>query len=121
MYKNAAQNISDAQIASQLAVLNADFRKLNSDYNTIVPAAFKPFGADMELVFCLATKKSDGSATTGIERKSVASSFSFPNNYYQSSGLVAWDPTKYLNIWVGDMPNPYLGWALLTRCCRICF
>jgi len=113
LYKNAAQNISDAQIASQLAVLNADFRKLNSDYNTIVPAAFKPFGADMELVFCLATKKSDGSATTGIERKSVASSFSFPNNYYQSSGLVAWDPTKYLNIWVGDMPNPYLGWAYL--------
>ncbi|MCX8523616.1 zinc-dependent metalloprotease [Chryseobacterium formosus] len=113
LYKNAAQNISDAQIASQIAVLNADFRKLNSDYSSVVPDAFKPFAADMELVFCMATKKSDGSSTTGIERKSVATSFSFPNNYYQSSGLVAWDPTKYLNIWVGDMPNPYLGWAYL--------
>lgn len=113
LYKNADQNISDAQIASQIAVLNADFRKLNTNYNSVVPDAFKPFGADMELVFCLATVKSDGTATTGIERKSVASSFNFPDNYYQNSGLLAWDPTKYLNIWVGDMPNPYLGWAYL--------
>lgn len=113
LYKNAAQNISDAQIMSQLAVLNADFRRLNADYSSIVPPAFQPFSADMELVFCLATKKSDGSPTTGIERKSVASNFNFPNNYYLSSGLLAWDPTKYLNIWVGDMPSPYLGWAYL--------
>lgn len=113
LYKNATQNISDAQIMSQLAVLNADFRRLNTDYSSIVPAAFQSFSADMELVFCLATKKSDGSPTTGIERKSVATSFNFANNYYQSSGLLAWDPTKYLNIWVGDMPSPFLGWAYL--------
>lgn len=113
LYKNAAQNISDAQIMSQLAVLNADFRRLNTDYSSIVPAAFQPFSADMELVFCMATKKSDGSPTTGIERKSVAASFNFATNYYQSSGLLAWDPTKYLNIWVGDMPSPFLGWAYL--------
>ena len=113
LYKNATQNISDAQIMSQLAVLNADFRRLNTDYSSIVPAAFQSFSADMELVFCLATKKSDGSPTTGIERKSVTTSFNFANNYYQSSGLLAWDPTKYLNIWVGDMPSPFLGWAYL--------
>lgn len=121
VYKNADQNISDAQIASQIAVLNADFRKLNTDYNFVVPDAFKPFGADMELVFCLATVKSDGTPTTGIERKSVASSFNFPNNYYKTSGLVAWDPTKYLNIWVGDMPNPYLGWAYLPDAAGMAF
>ncbi|WP_051686316.1 zinc-dependent metalloprotease [Chryseobacterium hispalense] len=113
LYKNATQNISDAQIMSQLAVLNADFRRLNADYSSVVPAAFQPFSADMELVFCLATKKSDGSPTTGIERKSVASNFNFQNNYYLSSGLLAWNPTKYLNIWVGDMPSPFLGWAYL--------
>ncbi|MDR6158456.1 hypothetical protein QF023_001972 [Chryseobacterium sp. SLBN-27] len=113
LYKNATQNISDAQIMSQLAVLNADFRRLNADYSSVVPAAFQPFSADMELVFCLATKKSDGSPTTGIERKSVASNFNFQNNYYLSSGLLAWDPTKYLNIWVGDVPSSLLGWAYL--------
>jgi len=101
LYKNGTQNISDAQIASQLAVLNADFRKLNADFNTVVPAAFKPVGADLELAFCLATKKADGSSTSGIERKSVSNSFVFGNSYYKSSGLAAWDPTKYLNIWVG--------------------
>lgn len=101
LYKNATQNVSDAQIASQLAVLNADFRKLNADFNTVVPSAFKSAGADLELAFCLATKKPDGSSTSGIERKSVSNSFVFGNSYYKSNGLPAWDPTKYLNIWVG--------------------
>ncbi len=113
LYKNQTQNITDEQIASQIAVLNNDFRKMNADFNSVVPDAFKPFAADMELAFCMATKTPTGATTTGIERKSVASTFNFSNNYYTSAGLVAWDPTKYLNIWVGDMPNPYLGWAYL--------
>ena len=101
LYKNNTQNVSDAQIMSQLKVLNDDFRKVNANFNTIVPDAFKPMAADLELAFTLATKKPDGTATTGIERKSVSSSFNFGNNYYKTSGLPAWDPTKYLNIWVG--------------------
>ncbi|MCT2564572.1 T9SS type A sorting domain-containing protein [Chryseobacterium herbae] len=113
LYKNGTQNISEAQIASQIAVLNNDFRKLNADFNTVVPAVFQPMAADMELAFCMATKDPSGNSTNGIERKSVASNFNFADNYYQASGLTAWDPTKYLNIWVGDMPNPYLGWAYL--------
>lgn len=113
LYSSTAMNVSDTQIASQLKVLNDDFRKLNTDYNTVVPAAFKPFAADLELAFCLATKKPDGSTTTGIERKSVSSSFNFDNNYYKSTGLLAWDTTKYLNIWVGNMSEDYLGWAYM--------
>ena len=113
LYSSTAMNISDAQIASQLTVLNNDYRKLNSDFGTIVPAGFQGVAADMELAFCMATKKPDGSTTTGIERKSVASGFNFDDNYYKSSGLVAWDPTKYLNIWVGNMSEDYLGWAYL--------
>jgi hypothetical protein len=113
LYSSTAMNISDAQIASQLTVLNNDYRKLNSDFSTIVPTGFQGVAADMELAFCMATKKPDGSTTTGIERKSVASGFNFDDNYYKSSGLVAWDPTKYLNIWVGNMSEDYLGWAYL--------
>ncbi len=114
LYKNTSQNISDAQITSQLAVLNADYRKLNTDFNAVVPAAFRPLGADMEIAFCLATRTPTGSATTGITRKSVASSFSFDNNYYAASGEPAWDPTKYLNIWVGKFTdNTLLGFAYL--------
>ena len=41
LYKTAAQNISDAQIQSQIAVLNNDFKALNSDYNN-TPSFFQP-------------------------------------------------------------------------------
>ena len=39
VWNTAAENISDAQIQSQINVLNADFRKLNSDV-TNTPSAF---------------------------------------------------------------------------------
>lgn len=115
-YKTATQNISDAQINSQIAILNKDYRKLNTDFSTRVPAVFQPFGADMEINFVLAKRTPGNVSTTGIERKSVASSFNFGSNYFQASGLLAWDPTKYLNIWVGPFSGTdiqYLGWAYL--------
>jgi hypothetical protein len=116
LYKNATQNISDAQIASQIAVLNNDFRKMNSDFSTVVPNAFQPMAADLELAFCMATKDPNGNPTTGIERKSVASNFDFDaGDYYSASGAVAWDPTKYLNIWIGELPQGTLGWAYLPN------
>ncbi|MDI9256298.1 M43 family zinc metalloprotease [Flavobacterium sedimenticola] len=114
LYKTAAQNISDAQILSQIAILNADYRKTNTDFNTVVPAAFQPFGADVELAFCLATRTPSGQATNGIERKSVPSNFVFEDSYYTSAGLTAWNPTKYLNIWVGRFTDSsLLGFAYL--------
>ena len=111
LYSNSTMNISDAQIASQLAILNADFRKLNTDFSTVVPAAFQGVAADAEITFCMATRTPTGATTNGIERKSVPSNFNFDNNYYTSSGLVAWDTTKYLNIWVGNISTNLLGFA----------
>lgn len=114
IYKNAQQNISDAKVLSQIQILNNDYRKLNADFNTVVPAAFKPFAADMEVNFCLATKDPNGNPTTGIVRKSVSSTFVFDDDYYVgiNGGDDAWDPTKYLNIWVGAFSNTQLlGWA----------
>ena len=112
LYKNANQNISDAQIQSQLDVLNKDYRKLNTDFNTVVPTAFKSLAADMEIVFCKATKTPTGATTTGITRKSIPSNFSFDNDYYTASGQPAWDTTRYLNIWVGSFTDTtLLGFA----------
>lgn len=114
LYKNAAQNISDAQIQSQLDVLNKDFRKLNTDFTTVVPSVFRPLAADMEIVFCKATKTPTGATTTGITRKSVGTSFVFENSYYLSAGEPAWDTTKYLNIWIGRFTDSQLlGFAYL--------
>lgn len=116
LYKNANQNISDAQIQSQLDVLNKDYRKLNTDFGTVVPAVFQGISADMEIVFCKATKTPTGATTTGIVRKSIASNVSFGDSYYLTAGDPAWDPTKYLNVWVGILNGEYngiLGWAYL--------
>ena len=71
VYRTAAQNISDAQIKSQIDVLNADFRKKNSDIGT-VPAAFAALAADARLEFELATTDPSGSPTNGITRTSTA-------------------------------------------------
>lgn len=108
LYKNAVQNISDVQITSQIAVLNQDFRKLNADSNN-APDVFKPVRSDMEVMFCLATKNPSGNITNGIVRKSVSNNFNFEEDYFKSVGSVAWDPTKYLNIWVGNPNDPNLG------------
>ncbi len=122
LYKTSIQNISDAQINSQLAILNSDFRKLNTDFSTVVPAAFQSLGADTEILFCKATRTPAGVASTGIERKSVASSFVFENSYYTTAGLTAWDPTKYLNIWIGRFNNSQLlGFAYLPSAAGLAY
>lgn len=116
LYKNTAQNITDAQIQSQLDVLNKDYRKVNTDFSSVVPSVFQGISADMEIVFCKATKTPAGAATTGIVRKQIASSVSFGDSYYLAAGDPAWDPTKYLNVWIGILNGEYngiLGWAYL--------
>ena len=53
VYKNGNENISDAQIQSQLDVLNEDFTRTNADaFNT--PPNFLPIVANTQINFCLA-------------------------------------------------------------------
>jgi len=112
LYKNANQNVSDAQIDSQLAVLNADYRKLNADFSSVVPAAFQNVGADVEMVFCKAVRTPNGTATSGVVRKAIPETSVFEDMYFTSAGDLAWDTTKYLNIWVGSFTDTtLLGFA----------
>ncbi|MFZ4059326.1 MAG: hypothetical protein ACOYKE_14380, partial [Ferruginibacter sp.] len=68
LYKTADQNISDAQIKSQIDALNKDFNLQNDDrVNT--PAAFKPYAAAIKIKFCLAQVDPQGKRTSGINRK----------------------------------------------------
>jgi hypothetical protein len=113
VYKTSSQNISDAQINSQIDVLNKDFQKLNSDV-TKVPSVWTSLVADCQIRFCLATKNPSGGNTTGIIRKSTTkSSFSTNNDVKFSSrgGDDAWDAKKYLNIWVCNLGSGLLGYA----------
>ncbi|MBI5914536.1 MAG: fibronectin type III domain-containing protein [Bacteroidetes bacterium] len=113
VWNTSQQNISDAQVLSQLTVLTNDFRRLNAD-KTNTPAAFLPVAADAEVEFCLATQDPVGNATTGIERRQTTVP-SFSDNdamkYYNQGGLNAWDASKYLNIWVCNLGGGILGYA----------
>lgn len=61
------ENISDAQIQSQIDILNEDFRLLNSDSLTDTHP-FWIYTADAEIEFCLASRDPSGNTTTGITR-----------------------------------------------------
>ena len=107
----ANENISDAQVLSQIAVLNQDYRRMlgTPGYNT------NAAGADVEVEFCLAQVDPDGIPTTGIDRVNLGvSSWSESQIENNLKPNTSWDPTKYFNIWVcnfgGDLDG-VLGYA----------
>lgn len=118
LYKNAQQNITDAQIFSQLDVLNADYRKLNAD-TANRRSMFDTLATDMEIEFCLASVDPNGNATTGINR--VSTSGGSLLGYFNpltddaksaaSGGADPWPSDQYLNIWVCDLFPIVLGYA----------
>lgn len=113
VYNNATENISDAQINSQISVLNLDFRKLNADISSI-PGPFAGLAADAEIQFCLASTDPSGNPTTGITRTaSTHGSFYLENDvkYATTGGHDVWNPDNYLNIWVCRLSNNLLGYA----------
>lgn len=109
IYNNNTENISDAQIMSQIDVLNDDFRRNNSDANNNWSQA-----ADTEIEFCMATIDPNGNATNGITR-TATNSASFGTNdqmkYNSSGGKNAWNTSEYLNMWVCDISGSILGYA----------
>lgn len=111
VYRTSNQNISSAQINSQINALNEDYRRLNADtVNT--PSVFS--GVDTEIEFCLATVDPNGNPTTGITRTfTTIPEIGNTNNYYRTSqgGQDIWDRDRYLNIWVCDLGALYLGFA----------
>ena len=103
IYNSPAENISEEQIISQIDVLNQDFRAMNDDLSTI-PNDFQPLVADVEIEFCLAAVDPDGNATTGITRtftnNNVGIGGTSSIHFSNQGGHDAWDPERYLNIWV---------------------
>lgn len=105
LYNTTDQNISDAQIQTQLEVLNNDFRLLNSD-SLPTSHPFWSSTVDTQIEFCLAKQDPSGAATDGITRThtdSLAFSREGSEKSSATGGMDNWDPTKYLNIWVADL------------------
>ena len=91
-----APNITDAQVESQIAVLNQDFRRkigtpgFNSD----------PVGADVEIEFVLAKVDPNGNPTNGINRVNLGqSSWSTKDVDAIVKPTTIWDSTQYMNMW----------------------
>jgi hypothetical protein len=51
LYNTASQNISDAQIMSQIAVLNQDFAASNADVS-LIPSVFSGLVSNTQIQFC---------------------------------------------------------------------
>lgn len=113
LYNTAAQNISDAQVQSQIDVLNEDYRKLNADRSK-TPAAFAGLAADIGIQFKLATRTPTGGATNGIIHKATTRTSFSTNDYAKSSkrgGDDAWPAGQYLNMWACNLGQGLLGYA----------
>ncbi|HOW64667.1 MAG TPA: zinc metalloprotease, partial [Candidatus Paceibacterota bacterium] len=113
VYHTADQNISDAQINSQIDVLNKDFRKANSDISKL-PAVFSALAADARVEFKLADKDPANNPTNGITRTATAKlSFTHDDKVKKSAtgGHDAWSTDKFLNIWVCPLSGGLLGYA----------
>ncbi|NJM80692.1 MAG: zinc metalloprotease [Flavobacterium sp.] len=92
LYTNSTNNISDAQIQSQIDVLNNDFRATNSDYNSSNP--FNSVRGGLNVKFIL----------DAINRKSTTTSIWYSvDNFMKSTskgGISPTSPTTKLNFWV---------------------
>lgn len=104
-HEGGSENISDAQIESQILVLNEDFGKLtgtNGDGN----------GVDTEVRFRLAKIDPNGNCTNGVVR--IKSSLTNHKTYERPllKEVSFWDNQKYLNIYiVKSIPGGTLGYS----------
>ncbi len=106
------ENLSQAQINSQIDVLNEDYRRKanTAGFNT------NPAGADCEIEFCAALVDPNGNilAEPGIDRRNMSQA-SWSENTIESTlkPQTYWDPTRYCNIWTVNFGSgsSILGYA----------
>ena len=104
VYRTTAENVSDAQIQSQIDVLNKDFSGTNADV-TKTPSNFTSvLAGNTNIRFVLSRV---------IRRQTSRTSWS-TNNAVKSSGsggISPTTPTTHLNMWVCNLSNGILGYA----------
>lgn len=102
IHNSGTENISDAQIQTQITVLNEDFRKIagtSGDGN----------GVDTEIEFCLAKKTPDGKCSNGIVRIQSPLTNHLTYQRAQLKSLSYWDNTRYLNMYIVKTINGSSG------------
>jgi hypothetical protein len=103
LYRTTAENISLAQIQSQIDVLNKDFNATNSDFNQ-VPALFSGVKTNVGISFVL---------DQVIRKSTTKSSWGTRDTMKKSKqgGIDPTSPTTKLNMWVCTIGGGILGYA----------
>lgn len=124
LHNTPQENITDAQVESQLRILNDDFAGTNSDINN-VPNFFESLVGKSRIQFALANRDPGGNPTNGITRTQTTRLF-FPQDEPDPSnptrliepikfdsfgGKNAWPSDRYLNMWVCNLGGGLLGYA----------
>jgi hypothetical protein len=103
LYRTSAENISQAQIESQITVLNKDFSATNSDYNnTSTYNSVKSGNIGIEFVLDQVVKKSTTKRSWQLNDAMKKNS---------QGGINATSTATKLNIWVCNLTSGYLGYA----------
>jgi len=113
VYSSSADSVGDAQIFSQIQILNDDYTRNNAD-KANTPSTFTAVASAPMVNYCWAQRDPSGNATTGIERrKSTTTSWTTDDKVkaFSTGGLDAWDPSRYFNIWVCNLGGGLLGYG----------
>ena len=114
VYKTAAQNISDAQVKSQIEVLNEDFRKTNADASK-VPAVFQPLARGLQHPVQARDeghlRRADDGHHADARPTSPRSASTTRVKSSDTGGADPWPARRYLNIWVCQLGGGLLGYA----------
>ncbi|MFV5699946.1 zinc metalloprotease [Flavobacterium sp. ZT3R17] len=103
LYRTAAENISNAQIQSQIDVLNKDYTATNTDFKNI-PSEFSGVAANIGITFELAnTIRKSTTKTSWGTRDAMKSS--------KKGGIDPTSPSTTLNIWACTIGGGILGYA----------
>ncbi|MEQ1675501.1 MAG: zinc metalloprotease [Chitinophagaceae bacterium] len=102
LYKTSAQNVSQAQLQSQIDVLNEDFAGTNADHNLTSTYNTVKAGS-IGVTFVL----------DQVKRRSTTKTSWSTNDAMKKSaqGIAPTSPTTKLNIWVCNMGGGILGYA----------
>lgn len=115
IWNDPIENVSDAQIYSQIEVLNEDFRLLNAD-SLDESHPFWNYSTDAQIEFCLATRDPNGNPTSGITRTQTSEIAWLDEDFdliksTADGGRDNWDPNQYLNMYVVNLDGSTLGFA----------
>ncbi len=103
VYKTDEQNISQAQIASQMKALNKDFRATNPDRSQ-TPTPWRGLVSDSRIKFSLVKVTRTTTTKTGFTHDDGVKKAA-------TGGIAAYQPKSHLNIWVCSLAGGLLGYA----------